>query len=70
MSKQVQTKLVVNTRKRNRATTFFRPNPPQTRWLGPPGRVAFPLGLPTAEDCSETSRGAGHYPPDRDPPET
>jgi hypothetical protein len=25
MSKQVQTKLVVNTRKRNRATTFFRP---------------------------------------------
>jgi hypothetical protein len=25
MSKQVQTKFVVNTRKRNRATTFFRP---------------------------------------------
>jgi hypothetical protein len=25
MSKQVQTKLVINTRKRNRATTFFRP---------------------------------------------
>jgi hypothetical protein len=25
MSKQVQTKLIINTRKRNRATTFFRP---------------------------------------------